>query len=48
MAITPVLAYNEKTWLPFKLHDLLCMSFGWLSNNSSSAIMRGPMVMGIV
>lgn len=24
------------------------MSFGWLSNNSSSAIMRGPMVMGIV
>lgn len=43
-----ILAYNEKTWLPFKLHDLLCMSFGWLSNNSSSAIMRGPMVMGIV
>ena len=43
-----VLAYNESTWLPFKLHDLLCMSFGWMSSATSSNIMRGPMVMSIV
>ena len=43
-----VLAYNETSWLPFKLHDLLCMSFGWMTNTTSSNIMRGPMVMSIV
>ena len=43
-----VLAYNENTWLPFKLNDILCLSFGWMTNTTSSNIMRGPMVMSIV
>lgn len=46
--IRVVLAYNETSWLPFKLNDLLCMSFGWMTNTTSSNIMRGPMVMSIV
>ena len=43
-----VMAYNESTWLPFKLQNMLCMSFGWMSSMTSSNIMRGPMVMSII
>lgn len=42
------MAYNESSWLPFKLQNMLCMSFGWMSNMTSSNIMRGPMVMSII
>ena len=43
-----VMAYNDSTWLPFKLQNMLCMSFGWMSSMTSSNIMRGPMVMSII